>query len=341
LPLADGRPGAPDIVVFDVYGLTIAVSGDWPEVVRDLRGDFLWFVARRPEAADLVVTIERRAPDFGAAGDLVASFVTPRNVVYHQPGRTVIDYFGQALSLYDRALGQLTVQGTDHDLVHEAAYHFILSRVGAHLEAIGRPRLHGLGLAGRGGAVAVLLPPGGGKSTLAVSALRAGTVKLLSEDSPLIDRRGMMHPFPLRLGVNPSDAHRLPAGRVRTLARMESTPKTVLELDGLADRIESDAQPLRHLVIGRRTLGTGAALEPIGRRRLVAPLLRECVVGVGLYQGLEFILQHGLRDLAGTAGSARVRAQCSAVALAKAQTWELRLGRDHDANWAALGPLVQ
>ena len=46
-----------------------------------------------------------------------------------------------------------------------------------------------------------MLPSGGGKSTLALRALRdEGT--LLSEDSPLLDRRGRLHPFPLRIGIN-------------------------------------------------------------------------------------------------------------------------------------------
>jgi hypothetical protein len=244
------------------------------------------------------------------------------------------------LSIYDRGAGRLVIQGEDQDLVHEAAYQFILSRVGTHLEEIGLPRLHALGLSGPQGAIAVLLPSGGGKSTLAVSALLSGEVKLLSEDSPLIDRRGTLHPFPLRIGVNCGDGHRLPAGKTRTLKRMEFSPKTVLDVEALAGRMESRPRPLRHLVLGQRTLARHARLESIPRRALVGPLLRECVVGVGIYQGMELILQRGLRDVAGKLVPAKVRATCSAMALASAQTWRLRLGRDHEENWAALSRLL-
>lgn len=288
----------------------------------------------------MTVEVQRTAPDYEVAGAIEASFVTPRNVVYETPGGALVDYFGRALSLYDRTRERLLVQGEDHDLVYEAVYRFIQSRVGTHLETVGLPRLHALGLCGPNGAVAVLLPAGGGKSTLAISALRASGVRLLSEDSPLIDRRGMLHPFPLPLGVNDGDAHRLPPGRLRTRRRMELGPKTVLELDALIDQIEPRPQQLRHLVLGRRTLGTKAALEPIPRRHLARPLLRECVVGVGLYHGTEFLLQHGLHDVASMVGPALTRAQCSVAALASAQTWVLRLGRDHDANWAALSQLL-
>jgi hypothetical protein len=322
------------------YGLDVHVGGDWPEVIEDLRGDFAWFEAAGVQLTGVGVEVRRRTPDFGIAGDIEASFITPRNVVYQQPDRTLIDYFGKALSIYDRPRERLLIEGEDEHLVHEAAYQFILSRVGMHLEAIGLPRLHALGLSGRQGGVAVLLPSGGGKSTLAVSALAAPGVKLISEDSPLIDRHGFLHPFPLRIGVNDCDADRLPAGRTRTLKRMEFAPKTVLELDALADRIESRPRPLRHLVLGQRTLAQRPVLEAIGRRTLLMPLLRECVVGLGIYQGMEFILQRGLRDIPAKVGPARVRTICSMVGLARAHTWQLRLGRDHEANWEALSRLL-
>lgn len=340
VPISEPRRALPPRIDLTFHSLAISVRGDWPEVIGDLRADFAWFSAGNGLQPDLAVEIQRTDPDFGVAGDIEASFVTPRNVVYQHGDKALIDYFGRALSVYDRPRGHLLVQGQERDLVYEAVYRFILSRVGAHLETIGLPRLHALGLSGRNGAVAVLLPAGGGKSTLASSAMRATGVRLLSEDSPLIDRHAMLHPFPLPLGVNDGEADRLPAGRTRTRTRMELGPKTVLELDGMIDRIEPQPQPLRHLVLGRRTLGTAATLEPIPRQRLVRPLLRECVVGVGLYHGMEFVFQHGLREFAGMLGPAATRLGCSAAVIAQAQPWELRIGRDHEANWAALSPLL-
>jgi hypothetical protein len=324
----------------DVHGLRIAIEGDWPELVEELRLDFAWFATPPPAGADVTVTVERRAPDYGAFGNLPAAFVTPRNVVYQDGERNVVDYFGQALSVYDRRAGTLRIQGEAKHLVHQAAYLFLLSRVGEHVDAAGLPRLHALGLSGAQGAVAVLLPSGGGKSTLGLRALREDGVKLLSEDSPLIDVHGRVHPFPLRIGVNPTDAARLPDGHVREIERLEFHPKLVLDLEAFADRIEGTPQPLRHIVVGQRTLGDAAELAPVPRRRLAGTLLRECVVGVGLYQGMEFILQRGLRDLPGKTRPVATRTACCAAALARARTWTLTTGRDHERNWAALLPLL-
>jgi hypothetical protein len=325
----------------DIYGLSASVSG-WDEVVDAVRLDFAWF-ERPPEArrnAGLEIVVERRAPAFEELGDATAAFVTPRNVVFQQDGRTIVDYFGQAVSVFDRTAGRLRVQGENEHLVHEAVYQFLVSRAGEHLDGRGRPRLHGLGLVGAHGAVVLLLPSGGGKSTLALRALREDGVKLLSEDSPLIDRRGWLHPFPLRIGVNETDAKLVPAGRVRRIERMEFHPKLVLDVSAFADQIEATPQPLRHLVIGRRSLGRSARLEPVPRRRAIGVLLREAVVGVGLYQGMEFVLQRGMRDVVTKVDAFLMRSACCAAGLRSARVWRLVLGRDHEQNWAALRPLL-
>jgi hypothetical protein len=268
--------------------------------------------------------------------------VTPRNVVYQDGGTTVVDYFGRALSILDRRSGSLVVQGEDAGLVHEAAYHFLLSRVGEHLDAKGLVRLHALGLSANGGAVALMLPSGGGKTTLCLRALRDPECRLLSEDSPLIDRSGTVHPFPLRIGINPSDATLLPEnGSVRSIQRMEFHSKLALDVESFEHRIEAEPTPLRHLVIGRRTLGRTARLEPVPRRRALGPLLREAVVGVGVYQGMEFVLQRGMRDVLGKVGTAANRSAGSVGALARARVWHLDLGRDHERNWAEVKRLLE
>jgi hypothetical protein len=329
-------------VALDVYGLRARLRG-WPEVVESLRLDFAWFEAAAGDATPQVeVVAKRREPDWDALGPGVASFVTPRNVVYQQNGRTIVDYFGRAVSVLEGTdPARLSVQGEDEHLVHEAAYHFLTSRAGAHLDSVGLPRLHALALSGAHGAVALMLPSGGGKSTMALRALREDGVKLLSEDTALMDRRGRLHPFPLRIGVNASDAERLPPGTVRRLERMEFHPKLALEIDAFRESIDDQPRPLRHLVIGLRSLGRDAVLEPVSRRSALMPLLREAVVGVGVYQGMEFLLQRGLSDAVGLMPVWLTRARCSAAALSGARVWRLTTGRDHERNWAALRPLLE
>jgi hypothetical protein len=335
-------PGSPAPVALDVYGLRILVRGDWDDVLAAIQRDFDWF--ERNDAggpSHVEILVERCAPDYDALGDAAASFVTPRNIVYHSEGRTIVDYFGRAVSVLDPAAGTLRIEGESAHLVHEAVYLFLLSRIGEHLEGRGLTRVHALALSGRSGAVVLLLPSGGGKSTLALHALQADGVRLLAEDTPLVDRSGFVHPFPLRLAVNEDDADRLPEGQVHRIERMEFHPKLLLDPSAFADRIQSSPMPLVHLVVGRRALGRQAALDPLPRRAAVGPLLREAVIGIGVYQGMEFVLQRGFRDVSGKAGTALGRGRACLAALRHAHVWRLTLGRDSDRNWEALAPLLR
>jgi len=326
--------------VLDVHGLRFDVRG-WPEVAQEVVRDFLWFETNGDGPADVTVELQRGAPHWDGYGDLTAAFVTPRNVVYQNGSRTILDYFGRASAELDRAAARIVIRSEHPHLAHEAAYLFLLSRIGEHLDARGLPRLHALALSGPRGAICVLLPSGGGKSTLAVTALADERVKILAEDTPLLDSRGYVHPFPLRIGVNPTDAERMPQGSVRRIERMEFHDKLVLDLDGFRDRVEGSPQPMSDLIVGQRSLGRAGRLEPLPRRAAAGALLREGVVGVGVYQGMEFVLQRGMRDVAGKAGEALTRARCCAAAARRARVWRLTLGRDHASNWEALAPLLE
>ena len=342
-PPAPARPSAATDACerLALHGLRLDIRGNWPEVVEEVARDFAWFRATADRRSpDMTIELERGSPDWDSLGTPLASFVTPRNVVYQDGDRTIVDYFGRAVALLDRDAARISIRGEDAHLVREAAYHFVLSRINEHLDARRMPRLHALALAGRSGGVAILLPSGGGKSTLSLRALADPQVRLLAEDTPLLDPSGRIHPFPLRIGVNPTDAERLPPGAVRRFERMEFHPKLVLDVSAFADRIEPDPQPLRHLVIGQRSLGTDARLERAPARAAAGPLLRECVVGVGVYQGMEFVLQRGMRDVVGKGRQAAIRARCCAAALRHAQVWRLTLGRDTERNWEELGPLL-
>ena len=325
---------------FDFFGLRLAVEG-WPEVVEAVGLDFAWFAGPRATRPEVRVVVNHGTPRLDRFGEVAASFVTTRNAVYQLAGRTIVDYFGRALVIVDPEGGEVTVEGDEPALVHEAVYLYVLSRAGQHLDENGYLRLHSLALSGPRGAVALLLPAGGGKSTLALRALQEDGVRLISDDTPVLDRNARVHAFPLRLGVSAAVAADLPSEQVRVVERLEFPSKHVLSLSSFSDRIEASPQPLRHIVIGQRSLGREARLERVPRRQAAIPLARDGVVGLGVAQMAEYVLHQGWSDVLGKAGTAVGRARICALALARAQTWKLRLGRDQERNWAAISSLVQ
>lgn len=324
-----------------VHGLSATIDGDWPAVVEALRRDFAWYATPPAVEPDLVVHIARREPEPDRFGALRASMVTERNVVYHDGDRTIVDYLGAALSVLSRSGRELHVEGRDGWIVRKAAFDFLVSTIGAHLDRIGLSRVHGLGLAGPAGGALVMLPMGGGKTTLALRALAGNGVGLLSEGSPLLDRHGRLHPFPLPLLVRSTspEAADLPAEHVRRLEGIDPDPLT-LEVAAFADHVPREPAPLRHVVLGERSLARASALEQLPRRAAVAPLLRESVVGFGFFQGMEFLVRGGPGGLARRLGPMRGRALRCGTALRQADVWRLSLGRDKDANWDALSALL-
>jgi hypothetical protein len=351
------RAAAPHEASFDVYGLHLRVRGDWDEVVESLRRDFAWFEdSKGLSPAQVEVAISRQAPDYETFGDVPADYVTEQHVVYRVNGRTVVDYLGRALAVLEA--GRASIQGEDPQVVRRAAYDFLLSRTGDYLDGQGLPRIFGLGLAGRDGGVLVMLPRGGGKTTLALQALAADDVSFLSEVSPLIDVHGRLRAFPFPLWVRDSspEADLLPDRYVRHLDGQKTDPR-LLEVAAFADKIASEPQPLRHVVLGHRSLGSGSHLQALPRREAIGPLFRQSVVGFSMAQGLSFMVRRGgARDPAkeqrdghtgapvpgvSSARRARTRLRCCAAGLVGAQVWRLDLGRDRVGNWAALESLLR
>jgi hypothetical protein len=324
---------------FEFFGYRVAIEG-WPEVVAALELDFAWFRTTPDGTADATIDVQPGTPSFDSLPPVRASFTTTRNVVYQADSRTIVDYFGRALVIFDRARRTVLVQGDERHLVHEAIYLLVLNRVGEHLDRRRLLRLHAMAMTGAQNGVVVLLPAGGGKTTLALRALREPRVRLISDDTPLLDREGRLHAFPLRLGVNERVAAELPANEVRRIERFEFPAKHALALEAFSNQIASEPQPLRHIVLGQRSLGNDAHLVAIPRRRAVGPLFRDGVVGLGIAQMAEYVLQRGWFDVMRNGRVATMRAAICSKALSQARTWELELGRDGERNWAALEPLL-
>ena len=64
------------------------------------------------------------------------------------------------------------------------------------------------------------------------------------------------------------------------------------------------------------------------------------MVGVGLYQGMEFVLQRGMRTSPARPARGDARALLQRPACARSLVWRLTLGRDHERNWDAAAACV-
>ncbi len=315
---------------FDFYGLTIEVSSSSAELVEEVLRDFAYFHTPRGEGK---VQVEMRLapPPYAGLPPLSASLITPRNVCFQNKKITYIDYFGQGLAVFNREEKHCIVYGTDNDLLHEIVFLFILSTVGQYLDSRGIHRIHALGVSYNNRGILLLLPSGGGKSTMALELLSHPGFLLLGEDTPLIDRHGHILPFPLRLGVRPEQDTGIPSQYLRTMRRMEFDPKTLIDIEYFRDRLGKEVEP-GIILVGERNLGEVSEIIPLSRHSALNALVKYMIVGLGVYQGMEFLLERGLWELLGKGGVAASRLYNSIGLLARAPFYRFVLGRSTKKN---------
>lgn len=319
---------------FDFHGVRVVVSADDPEVLARIAGDFTFFrVGAEAPHPDLKITARRTEPDYGVIPALRASVYTPRNVCYSDGPRTWMDYFGRALAVYDRQASSFEARTRDAHLLHEIVYLTILSRVSEKLEGRRLHRVHATAFECDGEAAVFLMPSGCGKTTLTLSVLeRDLPIRVLSEDSPLIDGSGIVHPFPLRIGTLGPVPPGVPEECVVHLRRMEFEPKTLISLDAFPGRFCETPAIARFVFLGNRFSRAGCHVRPASRRVAAAGLVKHMVVGVGLYQGIEFLLQSSLLDLAAQSRAFSSRLLRAWSLLRRAEFFELDLGPDVARN---------
>ena len=170
---------------------------------------------------------------------------------------------------------------------------------------------------------------------MALQLLKHPGVLLLGEDTPLIDRHGRIWPFPLRLGVRLGQQTGIPPQYLRTVQRMEFDPKTLIDIEFFHDRVGKEVEPVA-ILIGERNLGDVSEITPLARYRALRSLLKYVVVGLGVYQGMEFVLERGVREVFGKGEIAASRLYNSLRLLARAPAYRFVLGRDTTKNFHTL-----
>ena len=320
---------------FDVYGYRFSVRAADPELIEGITEDFEFFAAEDPVSPGVVIELVEDRPPVDDLPSLDARVYTPRNVMYRSEHFRYVDYHGRALGIRDERNGNFTIYSLDRELLYEAAYLYALAEVGRRLDQSKLHRIHALGVVINNRAVLVLLPMGGGKSTLALELMKHPEVRLLSDDSPYLRRDGRVLAYPLRLGLLPGSEQSIPVEHRRTINRMEFGPKHLVNYSYLRDRVQASADP-GVVFLGSRMLGAGCRIEAASRKDALRACVANCVIGVGLFQGLEFILQSsGWELIAKTrVGLSRLR-NCAAL-VRRSSVCRIHLGSDPQQNGRAL-----
>ncbi|MEO1992346.1 MAG: hypothetical protein ABGW78_10475 [Pirellulales bacterium] len=314
------------------YNILVRIRSEDQEILQRVESDFSYFVNDNQDlqaTAYLDILALRRPVDYANLPPLKATVYTPRNICFSKDDTTYIDYFGKALSIYDRKGNSLEIYCEGLNLLHEIIYLSILSRVSEGLEKHRMHRVHALAVQSEGEAALFMMPSGCGKTTLALQILQQDTpYRLISEDSPLINAEGEVLPFPLRFGVLGHPPESIPQEHITYFERMEFEPKYLISLKAFGDSISKGPTLPRFLFIGDRLLNGKCRIQEVGYFAGFKGLLRHMIVGIGLYQGLEFLLRSSVLDLWRMTGICWSRVRRAHTLLRQSRIFTLELGRD-------------
>jgi hypothetical protein len=316
--------------IFDVYGFRFAIhsSSQWAQ--ESLAHDFAFFRTSTAGEARIIEILDEE-PKYEHLPACDASVYTPRNVVYRNGATAYLDYNGKGLGIHDTSTGSFRIVSRDPHMLYEAVYLFLLSQIGQYLDRKKLHRIHALGVSLNGRAILALLPMGGGKSTLGAHLLQRPEIKLLSDDSPFVDSKGHLHAFPLHLGLLPNHEGQVPEQHRRMIRRMEFGPKILVNYSYFADRVCASAEP-GIVFLGRRSLSPECRIERAGMTAGIRAAVTNCVVGLGLFHGLEFILESSALELASKASVAYSRLTNCLQLLRRSEVYYVHLGRDPETN---------
>ncbi|NNE07336.1 MAG: hypothetical protein HKN20_02115 [Gemmatimonadetes bacterium] len=327
---------------FTFHGARIRVESEDEEAIRFVESDFSLFLdapGAPPDAAsyapgagpDITVRLHYSEPPWDSIAGRKRVWRTKDADVYRIGGVLYYDSRREVLVVYDPKRGQADIHTADRDLLYEKAYLMIVTRAGALLDAKGIHRIHAMGVEYEGRAALCLMNMGGGKTTLALSLMKKNDFRLLSEEIPLVTRRGSLLPMPIRIGVLPDFPHGIPASFTKPFQRRRYGPKTLIDTRYFEDRIAGETGP-GVLFVGRRTERKEPRILPVSRMKAFRTLFQLCVAGSGLPQLLEYVIRFDFGDPFRQIPIHWSRLMASIRLVRGSETFELLLGTDIDRN---------
>jgi hypothetical protein len=319
-------------IVFSFYGLGIEVKSADLQTLENIRRDFSFFVEPNKDP-EVYFEVFASPPDYRSLPQLRPSSHSPRNFTYYNKNLRLIDYFGKGLLIVDQPKKEYKIFSSDPHLRHEIAFLSILSLTGQYFDSKNIHRVHGLGLEVNGKGVILLLPQGGGKTTLMLELLKRPNVKLISEDTPLLNSSGELMPFPIRIGIDANmKVPDFPEKYLRLIKRMEFEPKYLLDIEHFEGKIARAPSKLAFTLEGVRCLGNDSQILAASKLKMLKAFIINAVIGIGVYQGIEFIIHSSPLELIKKSGVLASRLKNSCTAVLKSKTFTLLTGSDKDKN---------
>lgn len=285
---------------FDFYGLEVEVLTSFDELKKRLSDDFLHFQSHH-ELINPLVTVQcfLQSFDHTFLPQTVPFIQNDKVIAYRQQGKKYYNYHYEGLVVEDLDTKQVRIYSENIDRLHELTYLYILSLTGKQLDFKAIHKIHGMALSYPSFNLLFLAPSKGGKSTIFLELLNSSDdVSFFSDDTPLIGQDGLIHPFPLRIGLN-HHAEKycfIQQEKVYTLQRKEYGKKVLVPVSGVIKKVAKTNCKPNIVLIGKRANFKYVHFSAIGFKKSFIHLMEHLIIGLGLPMIAEFFITHSLKD---------------------------------------------
>lgn len=316
------------------FGICTNVESSNLNIIENIRKDFSHFVCDKDNQIATHVNIEifQETPPYNIIKkDAKKTFHTKDTINYDSGNLRFSDHHGKALTIYDFSKEKGQIYSQDESILHERTYLLILSRVGNLLDRKGIHRVHALGISINNKAILCLLPMKGGKTTLCLELLKEKDIKLISDETPLMNSNYEILSFPSRLGVLDDINLDVPHKYLRRFNRSQFAPKTLIDIEFFQGKISDTSVPYI-VLIGKRDSSRNTQLQQITKLRTALPFWINSVIGRELPHTASYFMRFNLKDILAYIKIALSRFIVCSKIVFKSKTYRFRLGTNPRAN---------
>ncbi len=300
--------------------------------MQKLEQEFHFFVTTEETHPEIEINLLLEPPP--EMPSMIASKLLENAAVYRLGSRQYVDYFGEALTIWDQTQNNVEIFTTNSDRLYELAFLAIHSLLGQELDRDGIVRLHAVAVSLKNINAIVMLPSKGGKSTLLKYLIENPEIKIISDDMPLCDTKGRIFPFPskMSLGELPESG---PLSKLEwhEFKRHHYPTKWTASLSQMKDRLDKHPENnLNILVAGHRLSSGQSILSEVPKWKMIKPVIEHMIMGLGLPQIIELFLKFNFTDLFKLPYHAAIRSVCAFHLVRKSKCYYFYMGPDKTYN---------
>ncbi|MAH43793.1 hypothetical protein CL614_08815 [archaeon] len=313
----------------NIFGIKILINSN-KEISDWISYDYSRYISKQITNPNLTFNLSLEKPNQENLPELTATTYHDDYIIYDSKSTRIIDFFGSALSIYKTKENTINIYCQDKDKLYEIFYLSFESLLGEKLDKNNFNRIHCLALEKNNKATIILLPPGAGKTTLALKFLETKTANVLTEDILLIKNKKLY-------GLHTRWGTRDKTQKGRLMKREKHSDKKLIDAKTLS--LTTKALPSK-LIIGKRISSNKSKIKKIPKHKLFIPLFKSMVLGLELQQSLAYFLLRNFKDGFSKANIAASRLSSMLTLLNKTQTYEFLIGYNIKKNYNTLNKFI-